>query len=176
MSWLSTRKADLADTQDENGLVYLWLKSYAQSRYGRSIGASVSGSDEEISYWKQESPRVLQHLLMDSTTIACDSKDPSLIYGFVCMSTAIATIHAFVVKHRWIKGGFGLEFVQALLGDLVDKKCAYTSELPDLYRIFRDAEITGKRGTTLATPPDWYLDATYYYRYSKLMRAEVHGA
>lgn len=160
MEWLKLRPAE---GKDENGLVYLWLKSYAQSRYGRAIGANVSGSNEERAYWRDEQPRVMWHLAHDDVRIACDSQDEDIIYGMACM-TESHTLHSFVVKYRFIKEGFGLEFIPLLLGDAVNEPLGYTTELPDLERVLRFSGMTGKSGAPLRMPPSWYFDGSFYFR------------
>lgn len=167
MQWFTVRDSTSAD---ENALVYLWLGSYAWSLLGKSIGANKKASPEELSYWADERPRVMRHLIEDGAKVACDVNDPSIIYGFICITlpdncaARLPTIHAIVVKYDCIKGGFGLEVLDALLGDLVDKPCAYTTELPDLARVFSKEGVHNRHGIARRVPPQWCFDGSYYFR------------
>ncbi len=110
---------------DENGVVFLWLKSFAHSSWGRTQGAHVDGSDAERAYWASHREVVLRLLAHAETKVLCDPQAPEVIWAFSC-AMAPNVFHYAVVKRRF--RGESAEMFKALIGDLLDKPCLYTHD------------------------------------------------
>ncbi len=122
---------------DTNGIVYIFLKSFAHSSFGRALGAHVDGSDAERAYWAQHKEVVLRLLEHADTRVLCDAEAPEVIWAFACTKEP-NIVHYAVCKRRF-RGQSG-EFFQALLGDKFDKPCMYTHST---------------EGTGLQVPASW---------------------
>ncbi len=121
---------------DENGCVYLALKSFAHSSYGKSRGAQVDGSDEERLYWKEHAPVILRCIEYGETEVLCDPDMPEVIWAFAI--TRGDTVHYAVIKRRF-KAEADAMF-RDLLGDRLDRECTYTHDFS---------------GTGLHVPRNW---------------------
>lgn len=109
---------------DEPAVVYLWLKSFAHSPFGKGRGAHVDGSEAERTYWA-EHRLVVMHLLNEGTTkVLCDPEAPGVIWAFACRSGDV--VHYAVVKRRFKE--VAQEMFSALFGDLLEKPCKYTHD------------------------------------------------
>lgn len=118
---------------DEDACVYLWLKSYAHSRYGTQLGAHIDASPAERRYWDEHQPLVLSLLRNEDSRVVCDPSRPNVILGFACTSGA-DLVHYVVVKRSAVKAGFGRELVAELLGDRLKRRCYTTFEQTELRR------------------------------------------
>ncbi len=101
---------------DEAGVVYLWLKAFAHSSYGRARGAHVDGSDQERAYWAEHRDVVLRLLKTCPTTILCDAEQPTVIWAFACRVGSV--YHYGVIKRRFKEAA--KDIYAALIGDLLD--------------------------------------------------------
>ncbi len=131
------RKYD--QTTDENGAIYLYLKSFAHSSYGRARGAHVDGSDAERTYWEDHRGVMLHILKTADTTVICDPEEPSVIWAVA--STRGDTVFYALVKRKFKE--FAPEMFAALLGDRLERPCTYTHCL---------------QGTGLVVPSSWRLN------------------
>ena len=103
---------------DINGLVFLWLKSFGSSRYGKSIGAHDWDSPAEKELWKKHS-RIVKHLLnFARVEVLCDPEEPSTIWAFSCTEETepSAVVHMVVVKKSFT------EFRRRMLDELLPKE------------------------------------------------------
>ncbi len=125
---------------DENGVVFLFLKSFAHSPWGRAQGAHVDGSDAERAYWAQHREVVLKLLERADTKVLCDPQAPEVIWAFAC-TEGKDVYHYSVVKRRF--RGESAEMFKALLGGLLDKPCRYTHD---------------PAGTGFCVPSTWTYD------------------
>jgi hypothetical protein len=154
---------------DEDACVYLWLKSYAHSSYGKARGAHRQFTDAERAYWAEQAP-IVESLIRHATVeIICDPDEPNVIWAFVAFSPAKEkrddVVHMIVVKRSVVKAGFAAEIVGDLLGSLASKPCAMTHEIPD-FRPRKNA-ATGKLEPGpcgLWLPRGWYNDHTWLVR------------
>ncbi len=112
-------------SRDENGVVFLWLKSFAHSAFGRALGAHIDGSDDERAYWAQHKEVVLRLLEHADTRVLCDRDAPDVIWAFATTQEP-NVYHYSVVKRRF--RGQSEEFFRALLGGFLDKPCLYTHD------------------------------------------------
>ena len=119
---------------DESGVVYLWLKSFAHSSFGRATGAHVDGSDAERAYWASHREVVLKLLNCADTFVLCDPDSPGVIWAFACTS-APDVVHYAVVKRKFKE--FSTDMFRALLGDCLDKACTFTHDLSGTGRAHR---------------------------------------
>lgn len=124
---------------DIDGILYLYLKSFAHSSYGRSRGAHVDGSDAERKYWAEHREVVLKLLANSDTVIICDPESPTVIWAFACVRGDV--LHYIVVKRKFRE--FAQEMFAALLGDRLDRAIMYTHCL---------------QGTGLTPPKGWTLN------------------
>ncbi len=122
---------------DEGGVVFLWLKSYAHSPFGRARGAHVDGSDAERAYWKEHREIVMRLLSKAETRILCDRDSPGVIWAFACVEPP-SVFHYAVTKRKFKE--FTDEMFRALLGSMVDGPAVYTHD---------------PSGTGLRTPSRW---------------------
>lgn len=145
--------------EDENGLIYLWEKSYAHSSYGKARGAHRDGTADERAYWNDQAPTVEWLLANADVTVICDPERaqyepglPAIIWAFAC--TSGDTVHYVCVKRAAARAGLGADIVRDMLGGRLDKPCGYTHELVEM----RSAAC----GVRL--PRDWYVDSTWFGR------------
>lgn len=140
--------------EDEDAVVYLWLKSYAHSAYGKSRGAHIDATPEERAYWGDHAP-VVEWLLHNATVeVLCQPERsthepgrPAVIWAFAC--TSGDTVHYACVKRSAVKAGFASEMVRDLLGDRLDRCVGYTHEIPDM------------RKGTYGASPRWFPDLAF---------------
>lgn len=125
---------------DESGVVYLWLKSFAHSPFGKGRGAHIDGSDAERTYWAEHRLVVLALLASADTAILCDPEAPGVIWAFA--TTKGTTVHYAVVKRRF-KEQAG-DMFSDLFGDLVDAPAFLTHDMA---------------GTGFRVPTVWKNDA-----------------
>lgn len=131
--WLVRPYDPTPKTGDEDACVYLWLKSYAHSRYGTQLGAHIDATPAERRYWDEHQPLVLGLLRNEDTRIACDPERPRVILGFAC-TTGDDLVHYVVVKRSAVKAGFGPELMRELLGTRLTRRCYTTFEQTELRR------------------------------------------
>ncbi len=125
---------------DINGVLYLYLKSFAHSSFGRARGAQVDGSDGERTYWAYHR-KVFEHLLKSAETrVLCDPEEPSVIWA-VATTSGEDVVHYCVVKRKFKE--FAADMFRALLGDRLDRPCTYTHCL---------------QGTGVLVPASWCLN------------------
>ncbi len=110
---------------DEAGAVFLWLKSFAHSPFGRAQGAHLDGSEAERAYWASHKEVVLRLLARAETRVLCDAEAPGVIWAFACTSGP-SVVHYAVCKRRFRESSG--EFFAALLGDKMEKPCMYTHD------------------------------------------------
>lgn len=147
------------EPSDQAGVLYVWLKSFAHSRYGRVRGAEMTHTPAETRYWAEQAP-VVEWLLANATTeVACDPERPEIIWAFACTS-APKTVHYFAVKRSVIEevdAVFAADMLRDLLGAALGETRGMTHELP-----WRES------GLPMPTRPDgkalWYLDSTWMGR------------
>lgn len=151
--WIKRR----AVREDESAIVYLWLKSYAHSAYGKSRGAQFDAALTERAYWREHAPVVEWLLDNADVEVLCDPEhaehregDPAVIWAFAC--TSGDTVHYVCVKRSAVQAGFAAEMVRDLLGDRLDRAVGCTHEIPDL-----------RRGV-YGQPPRWYPDTLFFAR------------
>ncbi len=109
---------------DLNGILYIWLKSFAHSAFGRAQGAHLDGSDAERAYWAEHKGVVLRLLEHADTQVLCDPAAREVIWAFACTKGPV--VHYAVVKRRFRDQA--QEFFRALLGDKLDKAAMYTHD------------------------------------------------
>lgn len=161
-----------SNSGDTNGIVYLWLESFWRSRYGREFrctsekcgrchGTSAQnvyspyskhagGCSQKPVYWGLHEPRVHRILQRSTVRVACDAESPAVIWGFACIE-GDAAVHYVMVKRRFHAEGIGADIFRDLLGDMLERPCVMTHELPDLRR--EDVKRAG-----LSVPASWRLD------------------
>lgn len=175
LDWLSHRnpakdKADVPVTapwikrpyvaaEDEDGVLSLWLKSYARSAYGLARRADETTGPHVRAYWAEQAPLVEAllrsadtELVMDPDRVHASEHGPAVFYGFAC--TSGDTVHYVCVKRSAVKAGLGADIVRELLGSRLERPCGYTHELVEMR--------SGACGVRL--PRDWYSDSTFLAR------------
>ena len=167
--------------EDEDALVALWLMSYMTGSEGVRRGAHRSGmrgdaerSDEEVraarrEMWAEQAPLVEVLLASTDVEVICDPDrvttgplGPAVIWAFAATSGDV--VHSLVVK-RSVAREIGADLVRALLGDRLERPCAFTAELPEM--------TSGRCGVRL--PSRWHLDPLWLPRRLVGMR-RVAGA
>lgn len=157
---------------DEDGVVFLWLKSYAHTRENVARGANRDGSESERRYWREHAPIVecLLHSGVASTEVLCDparvrasSEGPPVIMAFACTTGDV--VHYVSVKRAYAREGFGPEMVSDLLGDRLERACSYSHELVEM-RAVRDRRSGVERVPCgLHVPTTWHPDAWWLSRH-----------
>lgn len=151
---------------DEDGVVYTWLRSYARSRYGMSLGAHRPNTDEAREFWDEHRPLVLDLIARSTITIACDPGAPAVIWGWVAIEGP--WLHYVFVKRNVVRAGIGVDIVRDLLGELVKKPMAYTLEQVEMWGLRRDhierRDKFASGADGIDFPPQWYPDFTYFAR------------
>lgn len=161
---------------DEDGVVYLWLKSYAHTESNKLRGAHKDHSTHERAYWAEHAP-VVEALLRRSTThVLCDPErvyaseaGPPVFWAFAC--TEGDTVHYVSVKRRYAREGFGPEMVGDLLGDMLTRPCVTSHELVEMgseIPIRHRGRVQPSSGVFI--PKQWRHDPWWCYR------REVGGA
>ncbi len=150
---------------DEDGIVYLWLKSYAHARHNVERGANRDSSDAERRYWREHAPVVELLLKCAQTDVLCDPErvhasdaGPPVILAFACYSDD--AVHYVSVKRQYARAGFGAEMVRELLGDRLTKSMGFTHELVEMTPKRRDAAPA----VGVAVPDRWYDDRHWVTR------------
>lgn len=127
---------------DEGMVLATWVASIARSRYGRSIG------DKRI-IWATHRTGILRAMAEASITVACDSGDPSVIWGWIAAGPGV--VHYVFVAAEVVRAGVGHEVAMALILPYAGEMTGYTMEQVELRRL-------------KALPPQWYPDFTYWLR------------
>lgn len=151
--------------EDEDALVYLWLKSFAHARHNTARGAHFERSDDELDFWDSHAP-IVEWLLRSKGTetwVLCQpGRDvhaegkPAVIYGFSCVGPG-DVVHAHVIKRKYAE--FASDMSRSLLGDRLERAQVMSHELPEM-RERRDPT----NGTRLvprcgvSVPPRWVYD------------------
>lgn len=161
--WVKRR----ATSEDEDGLVYLWLKSYAHSPENIIRGAHKDHSPAEIAYWAEHAP-IVEALIRSATTeVLCDpqrvhatSAGPAQIYAFACTTGDV--VHWVGVKRKYARDpelkDLCVDMVRDLLGERLERACTYSHELVEMGW----PNKPGKCGT--AIPRGWRLDRWWVAR------------
>lgn len=156
---------------DEDGVLYLWLKSYAHTRDLVEQGAHKDGSDAERRYWREHAP-IVECILRSgiaATTVLCDpsrvhasADGPPVIMAFACTSGDV--VHYVSVKRQYAREGFGPDMLAELLGDLLTKPCTYSHDLVEMrpVRDRRSGEMRVPCGVQI--PSSWRKDAWWLSR------------
>jgi hypothetical protein len=145
----------LAGPQDEDGLVYLWLKSFAHSRFGKSRGAQIDASPAEQAYWREHREIVMRLLRTAETRLLIDPEDPGVFWAFACCSGDV--VHYVLAKRRFHREGISAAMFRDLLGERLKKAASYTHELVE----FKRAEVA-RAG--LVVPSTWVFDPYWLAR------------
>lgn len=142
---------------DENVIVYMWLKSYANSAYGKACGADVQNTPNEMAYWMRHRVVVLDALEACGARVLCDPNNESSIWAWACVDPGELVVHYVSVKRSMAKLGLVREAWDALVGDLVSEPCRLTHEL---------AEFRSKpwRAEGMRLPATWYLEEQHEQR------------
>ncbi len=109
---------------DANGIVYLFLKSFAHSPHGRERSAHLDGSQGERSYWEEHRQTVMHLLDTASTVVLCDPEAPGVIWAFAITSPNV--VHYALVKRRF--KDLAPDMFAALLGDFTDTDANFTHD------------------------------------------------
>jgi hypothetical protein len=142
--------------EDNDFVVYSWLKSYAHSAYGISRGAHEDRSPEELAYWAEQKPVVEALLRGCSVVVACDVGAPHVIWGWACTSDDV--VHYVLCKRKVHDvDGLSAQVYRALLGDRLERAVPMTHELVDFRR-------AGLRAGGVMLPRSWFLDSTWFAR------------
>ncbi len=136
---------------DEDGVIYQWIRSYAHSSYGMHQGAHKRHTPEAFRFWEQHRPFILALMRSSEITLACDAGAEHVIWGW--LATQGDTVHYCFVKRSVVKAGLGLEIVKDLLGERLTKQTPYTMELVEMRRV-----------PGLYIPRQWYPDFTFHTR------------
>jgi hypothetical protein len=138
---------------DENCVVSMWLKGYANAREVQDLGlkhASENGHPDQIRFWRIHQPIVTGLLRRSKVLVACDPARstyadglPAVIWAWACVSDD--AVHWVAVKHSVVQAKLGQEIVKALLGDRLEHPQATTFELADMRRAH-------------AVPKSWFRD------------------
>lgn len=145
--------------EDEAGVLYLWLKSYARSAYGRARSANLTHSTFEREYWAEQAPLVEALLQCADIEVVCDpdrvrasEAGPAVFWGFA--ATNGDTVHYVCVKRDAVRAGIGADIARDLLGSRLERACGYTHELVEMR--------PGGCGVTV--PREWFVDSTWFGR------------
>jgi len=161
---------------DEDGVVYLWLKSYAHTERNIARGAHKDHSIAENAYWREHAPIVESILRRATTTVLCDpdrvhasEAGPPVFWAFACTEGSV--VHYVSVKRRYAREGFGPEMLEDLLGPMLKQACTTSHELVEM-----GSEIPArhrdrmKPAVGVMVPGQWRHDPWFCYR------REVGGA
>lgn len=142
---------------DEDGIVYLWLKSFERSQWVRRFAftrfnvANDADIPAEVirAYWSEHREVVMWLLQHADIEILCDRDNPEVIWAFAC--TSGDTVHYILAKRRFHQAGVSAALFRELLGSRLDRPCSFTHELVE----FRRQEL---RDAKLRVPESWHYD------------------
>ncbi|MDQ5980313.1 MAG: hypothetical protein QG602_3289 [Verrucomicrobiota bacterium] len=137
--------------KDEDCIYYMWLKSYAQSEYGKGRRANKPHTPEEMVYILRQREVIGRLLDKHGARIVCDTAKPYDIYGWACVDPVELAVHYVSIKRNAAKLGFVSEIWDALVGDLVTEPCVVTHELVEMR-----SDPWRKAGITM--PAQWYRE------------------
>lgn len=166
MSELWVKRA--AVPEDEGALVYLWLKGYAHARENVTRGANRDHSEAERTYWREHAPIVEALLRSQTVEVLChpervhaSSAGPAQIFGFACTTGDV--VHWVCIKRKYARDAMlrdlCADMVRDLLGDRLERPCAYTHELVEMRRHPVRPAPCG-----VALPASWYEDTWWVAR------------
>ena len=121
---------------DEPGVVYLWLKAFAQTPYGRSIGASRRATADELAFWERHRRVVMRLIARPEAEVRMiyDPDEPSIFWAFACVEPFV--VHMAVVKKDYRP--WRRPMLEALLGDMLPSHCRLTHQSSDIVSLGRD--------------------------------------
>lgn len=133
-------------TDDEDGVVSLWLRSYSESEYGKSRGAHVERSESRTRFWEHQRHTTLALIDRFGVDIICDTEEPNVMFAFACHGPGI--VHFAVVKKRYWPV-HGAPMLRTLLA----------SQLASMTEVVVTHEIRDLRHCRVITPQTWRADA-----------------
>lgn len=123
----------------EDPVVFMWLRSFAGSRYGLARRAMLSlalGPDKDerrVELYDELRPVICALLAESDTRLVVDAVNPSVIYGWSCDSVGGSLHHYLSIKRDVAKLGEAEEVFALLVGDRVSQRVTCTMEPKELY-------------------------------------------
>ena len=149
-----------ATADDESGLSFHWLKSFAHSAYGRARNADADRTDAEAAYWAAHEPIVFGLLRRCDVSLVVDPAAPHVFWAMLCAEPG--RIHYLLSKRVWHNADRDdgtrevASMFKALLGPRYEAPHAMSHELPEMRR------------AGLPVPTAWHYDPyAVYERASK---------
>lgn len=135
---------------DEDFIVATWMRSYCRSREGKAAGADVDNiaSEARKRFWDKHAAAAVRLLRVEDTRLLCDPHQPGVIWAWSVTSGDV--VHYVLVKRSVERADpeAAREMVRELLGERLDRPCAYTF-FP------RELALLGMM------PRDWYPTALW---------------
>lgn len=137
------------EPSDEGGLLFIWLRSFAHSRFGKRSGAQDDKSQNARDYWERHRPIVLHLLRSARVDVICDPSAPEIIWAFCCSEGDV--IHYLSAKRKFHQEKFSADMFRFLLGDRLKRACRTSHELVEFKR--QEVQASG-----LFIPETWTED------------------
>lgn len=138
---------------DTAAVLYTWIRSYARSAYGTSVGAHHGLSKASDEFWEAHRAMILKLMATSDIEVICDPErseataaGPPVIWSWAAYKDR--TIHYVLVKKSVRRAGLAEDMILDLLGDKLTTPCWYTFEPVELGRV----------------PPKWIPDFTHHGR------------
>ena len=121
----------------EDPVVFMWLRSFARSRYGmqRRAFMSLEGVEDEICFYDEMRPLITALLGDSDTRLVVDAVNQSVIYGWSCDSVGRSLHHYLSIKRDVVKLGEAEEVFRLLVGDHTRARVTCTMEPKELYTL-----------------------------------------
>jgi hypothetical protein len=125
----------------EDPVVFMWLRSFCDSRYGESrrslmslaLGPSKKAYKDE--FCDELRPVVMALLANSDTRVVVDVVKPSWVLGWSCDSATGGLHHYLSIKRDLAKVGEAEEIFRLLIGDRVHQRVTCTMEPRELYKL-----------------------------------------
>lgn len=115
---------------DEDGVVFLWLKSFARMR-------SACEPTEPRAIWERQRPIVMFLLARSRVEVLCDPESPETIWAFAATNPGV--VHYACIKRLWA------DMRDAMLADLLRDHLGQPAKLthacPDLMALSEQAWV-----------------------------------
>lgn len=114
----------------EECIVSLWLRSYAETRYGKERGAATPGPARDA-FWAEQRCTVMALIEICGARIICDAADDDQVWAFACLTPAC--VHLAIAK-KSVGPELGGAMLRRLLAGALGAPRILTHEIRDLRR------------------------------------------
>ncbi|WP_394825041.1 hypothetical protein [Pendulispora albinea] len=120
-----------ATPADHDGLVFLWLESFARSKFSQRAAIETM-REHKARIWTELHGVVRWLLERERVLVLCDPQNAGIIWAFAC--SGAGRLHYVMVKDRFVD--WREEMLLALLGAMPLDGVAYSFQSADYIEVF----------------------------------------